>query len=64
MTPQCKTLLNALKAGEELTPLDALRKYHVLALSQRMTDLRRLGWPVKTEMVKIGIKHVARYSLP
>lgn len=63
MTPQCKTLLNALKLGETLTPLDALRKYHVLALSQRMTDLRRLGWPVKTVLVRVGTKHVARYSL-
>ena len=64
MSPQCITLLNALKRGESLTPLDSLRKYHVLALSQRMTELRKAGWPIRSELVKIGLKHIARYSLP
>lgn len=64
LSPQCETLLTALKSGEKLTPLDSLRKYHVLALSQRMTELRKAGWPVQSEIVKIGIKRIARYSLP
>jgi hypothetical protein len=63
LSPQCSVLLNALKSGETLTPLDSLRKYHVLALSQRMTELKKLGWPVRTELVKMGTKHIARYSL-
>ena len=63
MSPQCATLLQALKAGENLTPLDSLRKYHILALSQRVGELRRMGYPVRSELVKMGSKHIARYSM-
>ena len=56
-------LLKALQRGEELTTLDALQRYGVMALSQRMTELQRAGYPVKSEMIDLPTgKRVARYS--
>jgi hypothetical protein len=59
---QTETLLAALKRGEALTPIDALTKYGCLALSQRMTPLIRAGYPIRSELVAVGRKKVARYS--
>jgi hypothetical protein len=64
LSPQCKTLLRELEAGGRLTPLIAAYEFGVMALSQRMGDLRRAGYPVVSEMVKLPSgKRVARYSL-
>ena len=55
-------LLCALQAGEKLTPLSALEKYRCFSLSQRMGELRRQGWPIRVEMVKVNSgKKVACY---
>lgn len=60
---QSETLLAALRRGEALTTLDALQKYNVMAVSQRMTELQRKGFPIRSEIVKTPTgKHVARYS--
>ena len=60
---QSEILLDALKRGEALTTLDALSKYNVMAVSQRMTELQRKGFPIKSEMVTVPSgKRVARYS--
>jgi hypothetical protein len=57
-------LLRALKAGEKLTPLSALERYQCFSLSQRMGELRRSGWPIRSEMVKVNSgKKVAMYWL-
>ena len=59
---QSETLLAALKAGEQLTTLDALQKYKIMAVSQRMTELQRAGYPIVSERIKVNSgKHVARY---
>ena len=56
-------LLKALQRGEELTTLDALTRYGVMALSQRVGELKREGLPIHTEMVDLpNGKRVARYS--
>ena len=56
-------LLKALQRGECLTTLDALQRYGVMALSQRMTELQRAGYPVKSEMIDLPSgKRVAQYS--
>ena len=61
---QAKTLLAALKRGEKLTVLTALKKYNTFALSQRMGDLIRAGHRIKPEMIKLrNGKRIARYSL-
>ncbi len=60
---QAETLLNAFKAGEQLTVAEALTRYGIYALSQRCGELMREGYPVKSEMVKVPSgKRVARYS--
>lgn len=57
-------LLAALMNGERLTPLTALEKYRCFSLSQRMGDLRRSGWPIVSQMVKLSSgKSVAQYRM-
>ena len=57
-------LLRGLKSGERLTPLTALEKYQCFSLSQRMGELRRAGWPIRSEMVRVNSgKKVAMYWL-
>lgn len=48
---QARELLMAFYRGERLTVGEALNKYHVYALSQRVGELRKLGWPIKDERV-------------
>lgn len=57
-------LLAALQRGEKLTPLSALEKYRCFSLSQRMGELRRSGWPIVAERVKVPSgKSVAEYRM-
>jgi hypothetical protein len=59
---QQATLLAALQRGERLTVGVALQQYGVYALSQRMGDLRRMNWPVQSQMVTVGSgKRIAEY---
>ena len=64
LSPQCRLLLKHLEAGHAITPLVSAVELGVMALSQRMGELRRAGYPVAAEMVKLPSgKRVARYSL-
>lgn len=57
-------LLVAFQRGESLTVGEALAKYHVYALSQRVGELKKMGWPIKSEIVKTnGGARVSRYWL-
>lgn len=57
-------ILMALKNGELLTPLVALKKYDCLSLSQRVGELKRQGWPITSEMVSVPSgKRVAQYRM-
>jgi len=59
---QVETLAEALDNGARLTVLTALRDFGVFALSQRMTDLRRIGYPVESRTIKLpNGKHVSEY---
>jgi len=61
---QLRTLIYAFWNGEHLTALEAVRKYGILALSQRCTELRNLGWGVHSKLVRTETgKHVAQYWL-
>jgi len=56
------TLLMAFKRGESLTVGVALEKYRVYALSQRVGDLKRMGWPILSETVQTaGGARISRY---
>lgn len=49
-------LLMAFKRGEVLTVGNALLEYGVYALSQRVGDLKKMGWHIEREQVK-GASH-------
>lgn len=57
-----REILDALRSGERLTPLLALQKYACLSLSQRIGELKRAGWPIKSAMVATPTgKRIAQY---
>lgn len=57
-------ILRALQRGEYLTVAQALQHYHCYALSQRIGELKRMGWPICAESVKTESgARVARYFL-
>lgn len=62
-TSQKLCIQRHLAQGKSITPLLALRKFGCLSLSQRIGELKREKWPIKSEMVRIGSKRVARYSI-
>jgi hypothetical protein len=57
---QCGVLLRALKNGERLTVATALSRYGVYALSQRLGELRRNGWPIQSRSVEVKPAHGSR----
>ena len=61
---QLWTLLEALRRGERLTVAFVLKRYDVYALSQRMGQLRSLGWPIQSEFTELASgKNVKQYWL-
>jgi hypothetical protein len=60
---QCNDILRALKRGEKLTPLDALRRFGTIALHSRAAELRARGYKVRCRLVQRGGKRVGEYSL-
>ena len=49
---QHEMILAALKAGDRLTVLDALRRFDIYALSQRIGELKKEGHDIKSETYK------------
>nr|WP_321523312.1 helix-turn-helix domain-containing protein [uncultured Macellibacteroides sp.] len=60
---QTQLIHEHLENGGTLTPLEALNLFGCFRLSGRIHDLRSSGIDVKTEIVQIGGKNVAKYSL-
>lgn len=60
---QNQRILNYLKKGKSLTPLQALRLFDCWALSSRISNLKDEGHKIKTEIIRTKDKHFARYSL-
>ncbi|PIT22080.1 helix-turn-helix domain-containing protein [Snodgrassella communis] len=54
-------ILDYLKAGNSITPLDALRKFGCMRLGARIYDLKQAGHVINTLMVK-DEKSGARYA--
>lgn len=56
-----------LESGKSLTPLDALYQFGCWALSSRISDLKKQGVQIKSELIEITSdgkkKQVARYKL-
>jgi hypothetical protein len=60
---QTTDILDALLAGDQLTPMDALRRFGCFRLGARIWDLKQQGFDIHTETVHNGEKHYARYSI-
>jgi hypothetical protein len=60
---QTEAILRHLQEEGPLTPIEALNLYGCFRLAARVGDLRALGYPIETEIVKRGTKSFARYRL-
>ena len=62
---QTQDILRALKQGERLTPLDALKRFGCFRLTSRIWDIKQMGYDVRTETIEVGDdgKHVSCYWL-
>lgn len=61
---QADAILAHLKNGNGITPMDALNLCGCFRLSARIADLRKRGYDIVSEKVKVdGGKYVARYHL-
>ncbi len=56
-------LMEALMAGQTLTPLTALQVAGTLRLSERIRELKAEGVPIDKERIQVGEKHVMSYRL-
>ena len=57
-------LVRAFQRGETLTVAESLSRYGVYALSQRVGELKRMGWQIDAERYKTpGGAIVCRYSM-
>jgi hypothetical protein len=50
---QVETIVKALKRGEKLTPLSALKRYGVGRLASRVYDARKAGEKILAELVEV-----------
>ena len=61
---QTKRIFEYLEKGNSLTSLGALRKFDCLRLGARVYDLRKLGFDIKSKIIRLSSgKHVASYKL-
>lgn len=64
MKTQTQNILEYMKSGHAITPIEALNKFGCLRLGARIFDIKRLGYDVITEIKQVGEhKHVAEYQL-
>lgn len=61
-------ILAHLQSGRRLTPMDCLTLYNCFRASGRIYDLKYgkfdgTKYPIKTEMIQVGKKRFASYSL-
>lgn len=61
---QANAILKHMQDGNGITPMDALNLCGCFRLSARIADLRKRGYDIISEKVKVdGGKYVARYHL-
>ena len=63
MSSQTDQIREALMRGEELTPIEALRRFGCLRLAARVSDLRRDGLQIESATVEANGKRFALYRL-
>lgn len=61
---QNEQILQHLKKGKTLTPIEALESFGSFRLASRIYDLKSDGWPIECEKIKTyNGKMVAEYAL-
>lgn len=61
---QSELILNHLRSGKHLTPLEAFQRFNCLRLGARIWDLKREGHAITTELVELpNGKRVASYRM-
>lgn len=61
---QSQSILEHLKQGNSITPIEALNKFGCFRLGARIFDLKKyFNASIKTEMIKSEGKRFAKYSL-
>ena len=68
MVTQTERILRHLKDHGSINPLEALREYGIMRLASRVSDLKRLGYPIDKSMKKSTNKygetvHYAVYTM-
>ena len=64
MESQSKQILNHLKRGHHITPIDALKLFGCFRLAARVYDLRSEGHNILKEIIELGDGvNVAQYYL-
>ena len=62
---QADQILEYLKAGNKITPLEALNMFQCFRLGGRIYDLKKLGHDIEKKMIEMPSgKHVAQYFIP
>ena len=49
-------VLSALRAGDRITPRDALQRFGTMRLGARIYDLKAMGYAIKMEMLRVGLR--------
>jgi hypothetical protein len=60
---QTQKILDRLKEGKSITPLEALQDYGCFRLGARIWELKKMGYNVRSEIVTENDKSFAKYSL-
>jgi hypothetical protein len=61
---QASRILEFLKAGNRITPIESLNLFGCFRLGARIWDLKKRGYQIEREMVKLNNgKRVAEYKL-
>lgn len=60
---QTKKILEWLKAGHSITPIEALQKFGCMRLSGRIYDIRHMGYNIITDYEQSENARYARYWL-
>ena len=47
---QCERILQYIEENQSITQMDALREFGCMRLASRMSDIKKMGYPVKKEM--------------
>jgi len=64
MKSQTDMILNYLKDGNRITPIDALNKFGCFRLGARIHDLKQSGHLIESNIISNGHKKFAQYYMP